>query len=136
MSLKIDERRKLIEYRLSQSNESIEVVKLLIDNKKYLAAINRIYYGMFYSLLGLALLYGYRTSKHQQLLGWFNKEFIHSDRIVKKYGKMLYRAFSDRTKGDYDIFVRFDEKEVIKSFENMKSFIRRIDKFIWDNQDN
>ena len=49
MTLKPHEREILINYRLEQAKETIDDAKLLIDNSKFRSAINRIYYGMFYS---------------------------------------------------------------------------------------
>ena len=67
------DKSNLLKYRLQQAKDTIEVVDILIINKKYSAAVNRIYYGIFYSLLALALKFDFESSKHQQLIGWFNK---------------------------------------------------------------
>lgn len=77
MNLEETERNELIRYRLEEANETIADVQLLIDNDRLRAAINRIYYGMFYSLLALGIAYEFETSKHQQLIGWFNMNFVH-----------------------------------------------------------
>jgi uncharacterized protein (UPF0332 family) len=69
MSLDAKERAELIRYRLVKSKETILDVQLLLDNDRLRAAVNRIYYGMFYSLLALGLAYEFETSKHQQLIG-------------------------------------------------------------------
>jgi uncharacterized protein (UPF0332 family) len=88
MTLNTEDRKELIRYRLIQARESIDEVSFLIDNSKYKTAVNRIYYGMFYSLLALGLKYEFETSKHAQLIGWFNKNFVSSGQIDKKFGKM------------------------------------------------
>ena len=103
---------------------------MLIENDKLSSAINRIYYGMFYSLLALGLLFNFETSKHQQLIGWFNKEFIRTGLIELEYGRMLRDAFENRSSGDYDSFVVFDRTEVLLLFSDMKSFIDQIEIFI------
>jgi len=46
-------------------------------------AVNRIYYGLFYIITALSLKYEFSTSKHQQLIGWFNKTFIKSEIFSK-----------------------------------------------------
>ncbi len=73
MTLSDEDRKQMIKYRLEQAKETIDVVDLLITNNKLAAAINRIYYGIFYSLLALGLKYRFETSKHLQLIGWFTK---------------------------------------------------------------
>jgi uncharacterized protein (UPF0332 family) len=128
----IEEQTKddLIKYRLEQARDTIDVVELLIENDKLSTAVNRIYYGMFYSLLALGLQYNFETSKHQQLIGWFNKEFIRAGLIEKEYGRILRDGFENRTSGDYDSFIVFDRKDVLLLFSEMKSFINRIEIFI------
>ena len=56
MNIDKKDKNELIKYRLQQARETIEVVEILIMNEKYPAAINRIYYGIFYTLLALALI--------------------------------------------------------------------------------
>jgi len=99
-----NDRKSLIKYRLNQAFETIELVQFLISSGKFLVAMNRIYYGMYYSLTALALLNRYETSKHNQLIGWFNKKFISSGIIEARYGKIIRNAHQKRQKGDYDAF--------------------------------
>ena len=73
MTIEDEDRINLIKYRLEQAGETIQDVQLLIDNDRLRSAVNRIYYGMFYALLALGLAYQFETSKHAQLIGWFNK---------------------------------------------------------------
>lgn len=130
MNLEKQSKNELIKYRLEQARDTIEVVDLLIENDKLSSAVNRIYYGMFYSLLALGLQFNFESSKHQQLIGWFNKEFIRAGLIEKVYGRILRDAFENRTSGDYDSFVVFDRTEVLMLFSDMKSFIDQIEIFI------
>ena len=123
MSLNSEERDELIQYRLLQTEETIEEVELLLKHEKFRAAVNRIYYGMFYALLALALKYEFQTSKHQQLIGWFNKNFIYKGLFDKKYGIMLRKAYQHRIEGDYEPMSKFNNKQVTDLYKNMKEFI-------------
>ncbi|MCL5028769.1 MAG: HEPN domain-containing protein [Bacteroidetes bacterium] len=80
MTLSDKDRSALIKYRIEQADETIADVELLIENNRFRSAINRIYYGMFYSLLALALEYKFESSKHAQIIGWFNKNFVHENK--------------------------------------------------------
>lgn len=130
MSLDEKERLELIGYRLDEARETIADVQLLIDNDRLRAAVNRIYYGMFYSLLALGLAYQFETSKHQQLIGWFNKNFIHSGLIDIKYGKIINKALNRRTQGDYESYVEFDKEVILEMFLEMQEFITEIERFL------
>jgi len=124
--MKDDEKNALIEHRVSKAMAAIDEVDFLINNNKLLLAINRIYYGMFYILSALSLKYDFSTSKHQQLIGWFNKEFVATGKVEPKYGKIIHNAFSNRSTGDYDDFAEFEEDEVKTSFNELKDFIKTI----------
>ena len=128
----MDEKLKseLIRYRLDEAIDTMKDVDLLISNDRLRAAVNRIYYGMFYALLALGLKFGFETSKHQQLIGWFNKNFINAGLINSKFGMIINKAFKGRTKGDYDSYVEFKKEIVIEMSEEMKDFINEIEVFI------
>lgn len=128
----IDEKDRdaLVAYRIQQAEETIELAKFLAESKKLVIAINRIYYGMYYALTALALRNSFETSKHGQLIGWFNKEFIASKKLDTKFGKILRNAFQNRTKGDYDAFVSFTEQEVTEMLGEMIEFINEIKKIL------
>jgi uncharacterized protein (UPF0332 family) len=126
MTIESDDKESLIKYRLEQAKETISDVQLLIENNRLRSAVNRIYYGMFYSLLALGLANQYETSKHAQLIGWFNKNFINEGLIDSKYGKIINKSFNRRTKGDYDTYVEFEKDIVIEMFQEMKDFITEI----------
>ena len=130
MSIDDKDRLDLIQYRLEEAKDTLKDVELLISHDRLRAAINRIYYGMFYSLLALGLKYKFETSKHQQLICWFNKSFIHEGLIDANYGKIINKAFNRRTKGDYDSYIEFEKDIVLEMFEEMKDFINAIEKFI------
>ena len=130
MSIENDDRNGLIKYRIEQAEETIIDVQLLIDNNRLRSAINRIYYGMFYALLALGLAHQFETSRHSQLIGWFNKNFIYKGVIDSKYGKILNKAFNRRTKGDYDTYVEFEKGIVIEMFSEMQDFISEIKTFL------
>jgi uncharacterized protein (UPF0332 family) len=124
------DRESLIVYRLSQATETIDLAKFLISSNKLSVAVNRIYYGMYYALTGLALKHKFETSKHGQLIGWFNKEFVSTNLVDIKYGKILRNAYQNRTKGDYDAFVIFSSHEVTTLLHEMIEFIDEIKKII------
>jgi uncharacterized protein (UPF0332 family) len=130
MTITFEDKNQLIRYRLEQAKRTIDDVTLLIEHQRYTAAVNRIYYGMFYSLLALGLKYDFETSKHLQLLGWFNKEFIKSKKIDLEYGQIIRTAFENRSLGDYDIFTEFNDEQITLLFQDMIRFIGKIEDFI------
>ncbi len=130
MTIESNDKRELIKYRLDQASETIEDVRILLENNRLRAAINRIYYGMFYALSALGIRNDYETSKHAQLIGWFNKRCINEGLIDPRYGKIINKAFNRRTKGDYDIYIDFDVDTVVGMYNEMQEFITMIREYI------
>lgn len=126
-----DQNRKLlIDFRIHQAKETIELAQFLINANKLEVSVNRIYYGMYYALTALALKHNFETSKHAQLIGWFNKEFVATGLIDQKFGKILRNAFQNRTKGDYDAFTEFTLPEVEDMLRDMISFIEAVESIL------
>jgi uncharacterized protein (UPF0332 family) len=124
------DRESLVKYRLQQAKDTIELSVFLMESNRLVVAVNRIYYGMYYALTALALNHMFETSKHGQLIGWYNKEFVSQNLTDKKFGKILRNAFQNRTKGDYDAFVEFSLSEVEAMIDDMKLFISDIERLV------
>lgn len=93
-------------------------------------AANRVYYGMFYALLALGLLKGFETSKHLQLIGWFNKTFVFTEVFPKQFTRLLKDAFDTRTDADYKVNKIPTATEIEASLADMKLFISTIKAWI------
>lgn len=130
MTISDEDRKIMIKYRTEQAEEAIKEVEILLQNGLLKLAVNRIYYGMFYILNALALEHQFKTSKHHQLIGWFNKTFIKEKKIATKYGDIIRRAFSSRTDSDYSISAKFEKLEVENLYEEMKDFISTVKNLI------
>jgi uncharacterized protein (UPF0332 family) len=132
MTITDPERDTLIKYRIDQAHETVDEVRFLIDNNKLNLAVTRIYYGMFYILCSLALKHRFKTAKHKELIGWFNKTFIKEKKIDRKYGANIHYAFDSRSDSDYGVKRKFEKADVEKMFEDMKAFIAAVEKLIQD----
>jgi uncharacterized protein (UPF0332 family) len=121
---------ELLKYRIDRAKETAEEAEIALNLNKLRLAENRIYYAIFYMVHALSILVGFSTSKHETLKGWFNKEFVFPGKIDKEFYKIYNRAFDKRQEGDYDDFVTFEREEVIEDLENMKKFLKEVEKFI------
>ena len=125
-----ENKSKYIEYRINRSKESIKEAKVALDNELLFNAQNRIYYAIFYIVSALALKSGFSTSKHMQLMGWFNTNFVKTKIVDVKYMKIYSKAYKFRQKSDYQDMVFFTKEEVESHFADMKVFVEEIEKII------
>ena len=97
----LDDKFILIKHRIDRAKETLSEAKTAFENESYLLAANRVYYASLYAVSALGLKNGYSTSKHGQLLGWFNQYFIKTKLIEKPYGEFYKNAFQMRQQSDY-----------------------------------
>ena len=130
MTLTESDRNELVLHRKGKAWNLYNEALFLIESKLYNTAVNRIYYGMYHIVSALALMDNYSTSKHLQLIGWFNHKYIKGQVVDKNMGKYIMRAFEMRSKGDYDDFITYTESEVKELFFSMKLFIETLEKLL------
>ncbi len=125
-----EEKITLIKYRLDRSHESLRAAELMLENELYIPAMNRIYYSMFYAVHTLLILKESAFSKHGQVKGFFNREFIKTGIFPKEFGKLFNTVFEYRQKFDYvDLII--PEKELISDYiSEANNFINTLSEFI------
>ncbi len=58
------------------------------------------------------------------------KNLVYTEKIEKNFGKILRKAFENRTISDYDAFVEFEKEDVAELYDEMKLFVERIETFL------
>ncbi len=122
----------LINHRIRQAQEALVEISVLIENKFLGLAVNRIYYSIFYAISAVSIKDGFTTSKHKKLLGWFNKNYISNGILPREFGKMIYAAYENREKSDYDFLFEITKEEIKKYFELAKEFVSEIKRLLED----
>lgn len=124
----------LIKQSFDKADEAIESAKLNLENNHLSTAQNRIYYAIFYSVLALGYSREFVTSKHGQLLGWFNRVFIYEEKLFSPQLTAIYKeSFENRNKSDYQLTWKPDKNELIKSIELANDFIQAIRCYLKNN---
>jgi len=85
---------------------------------------------MFFMLQALSLKYRFESSKHAQLIGWFNKRFIYTSKIEVKFSKIITKGHKLRTKGDYATVYDPNIPELAQMFEEIQESIVKIEQFL------
>ena len=124
------DRKDYINYRFKRANESFEEALILVDNKRWNAVINRLYYSCFYAVIAVLIKNNIETSSHEGTRTMFGLHFIKTGLIDKKYGK-LYTKLSDyRQKGDYGDMFDYNEEIASPLVYQVKDFLNEIKKHL------
>ncbi len=116
----------LITYRNERADESLQAAQLLLEHQLLIPAMNRVYYAIFYAVQAVLALKGVAFSKHEQVKGYFNREFIKTGIFPVKFGKLYNLVFEYRHKFDYVDFAMPDETIVRDHLHEAKTFIEQL----------
>ena len=133
MTIDEKDRITLIKYRIEKTKQAGDDANFLFKNDRLQLAVNRIYYSAFYILFALALKHHFQSSKHQELIGWFNKTFVKDNIVDRKYGKFLHKAYDKRSNADYADYVKFDKEELLVMLNEMNDFLTKVEELIEDD---
>lgn len=126
---------QLARYRLKQAEESFEEgIYLLTGQKSPRSIINRVYYGMFYTILALLIFEPYSSSKHSGILSYFNKRFIKEKIFPEDLGRSINKAFELRQRGDYREYIELTYDQVKPFIEEGKEFLQKVKNYLEKTQ--
>lgn len=121
-----NERKVLIEYRLSRAEETLEDAKILFVKRRLFSTVNRIYYAIFYAVNALLLSKNLSSAKHSGVLSLFMREFVNKGIVNQEMGKFYNQMFEFRQKGDYKDLVEFNRDDVQRWLNKANEFISQM----------
>ena len=123
--------KELINNLIQKSSEALNSAEFNFQNEHYETCQNRLYYAIFYIVSALAYKDKFITSKHAQLMGWFNKNYIYENNIFDSKMFAIYKeTFTNRQKSDYDFTYIPDKDEIIALIEDTKFFINKVKSYL------
>lgn len=123
----------LFNFRLREAEETLaEAEKMLRQDFSPRSVVNRAYYAMFYGLLALFLKtdQDIRTSKHSGVITQFDREFIKTAKIEKRFSAMLHDAFDLRQEGDYKDLIQISREKAERSVTFAREFLGELKRYI------
>jgi uncharacterized protein (UPF0332 family) len=118
----------LVKYRLNMAEEKLKSAKILLEAGQYKDSIGRSYYAIFSAVRAVLARESVDFSKHSGVIAYFQKQYIKTGRIEKKYSKYLQNAFQIRNNCDYDDFFIVSIDDAMEQYSNaaeMLDMIRR-----------
>ena len=105
-------REDYIRYRTLKSDEAFEDARLLIENGRWNASVNRLYYSSFYLVSALLFQNKLTAQTHNGVKTNFFLHFVKTDKVSKDLGKLYSSLFDWRQESDYADFIDFNSDTV------------------------
>ena len=128
-----DNRKELMKYRLEMAEERLHSSKVLLEAGSYKDSIGRSYYAMFTAVRALLAMEGQDFSKHAGVIAYFQKEFVKTGKVDRKYSKYISQAFQIRNNTDYADFFIVSAQDAKEQYEKAKEFLEVIVKYLSEN---
>jgi uncharacterized protein (UPF0332 family) len=133
MGLSEEERKSLVNYKLQKAKETIAEMPILVENKLWRNAANRLYYACFYAVSALLIKHGHIAHTHGGAKGLLGRYFVLTNIISKEQNKLYEKLFDLRQKGDYEDWIVVKESDIIPLLEPAEKFIAKIENLINNN---
>lgn len=130
MTLSLEDRKAIIDYRIERSHSTIKEVEFIITGKFWNLAANRLYYALFYICEAVLLSRQLTTSSHAGVSRMMNLHFIKEGLLSEEEGALLARLFRMRQTGDYDDLWDWTEKDIMPLLPDTKKLIAKIESLI------
>ncbi len=133
MQLNLDDiggAKELAQYRITIAKEDLEAAKINFQIGHYRASNNRAYYAIFRAVSACLALEFKAYKQHAQVLGNFNKDFIHTGIFPKEMSKKINRAQEIRHASDYDDFYIVSVEDAKEQLETANYVVDMIEKYL------
>jgi uncharacterized protein (UPF0332 family) len=123
-----------VNQRMEKSRQALDDAYFLLQDKRYLAAVNRMYYAAFYIVTAYFAYKDWVVKTHSGVKTKFHLELTAYSLISEDDSKTYNLLFLRRHEFDYDDFVTYSESDIISLYKSTKALIQRIKTLITINE--
>ena len=112
MSLRDEDRKAMIAYRLEKADTALEDATFLTDAGRYNLAANRLYYALYHAASALLLSRGISTKRHAGMIAQMHLNFVKTGVLSTDEGALFKVMFDLRHEGDYEDFIDVEREDI------------------------
>ena len=101
-----------------------------MDAHQYKDSISRSYYAIFSAVRAVLAIERVDFSKHAGVIAYFQKEYVKTGKIDKKYSKYLQNAFQIRNTCDYNDFYIVSSEDAREQYEHAAEMVKVLTDYI------
>ena len=121
-----NENKELVAYRMQKAIETIAEVDILIENKIWNTAINRMYYACYYAASALLATIEVYPKSHSGTQQMFNLHFVKTGLVDNTYSSFYSKLMDMKQGADYEDFVDYNEDDVFTMLSPAQNFISMV----------
>ena len=122
--------KELALYRIGAAKEDLEAAEFDFEKGHYRASNNRAYYAIFRAISACLALKFKSYKQHSQVIGNFNKDFVHTGIFSKEISRKISRAQEVRHASDYDDFYIVSIDDAKEQLETAREVVDMVEKYL------
>ena len=122
----------LAHHRMVRAHTALQEADLLIEQRHFNGALNRVYYAAFYAARALLATRDLDSSRHSGAIALFQEHFVRTGLVETDTARALPRAFEKRQTSDYGDFSEPSSEEVLSLREQVRAFVGACERIIGD----
>lgn len=126
MDKKVNE---LAKYRLDRAKETLNTAKAIFELGDYISANNRAQYSIFYAMRSVLAIERKNFKKHKDVIAYFNKNYINTEKFSKKLGHKIAIAQKQREDADYDDNYQISPEKVDNQIKTAEELINLVEDY-------
>lgn len=130
MSDEVQERKTLSLARLKRSQQHLKSARDLLQNDDLADSVSRSYYAIFQAARALLAIVSLDSRKHSGVVSLFNRHFIKTGKLDKRWGVVLKDARRSREMADYTELAEFSREDTEEQIGDAEGFIRAVEDLI------
>jgi len=100
--------REDVRQHFERAAECFEDGRVLLENGRFAASLNRAYYAMFHAATAALLSKDIKRRSHHGILSAFGEVFVRTGRLKPEFFQFFREAFERRQQSDYEPVVEVD----------------------------
>lgn len=130
-----DNHKELFHYRLYRAELELQAAKSMLAENNYFKALSSSYYAMFHAARAICAIDDFDSKKHSGIISFFDKHYIATGKMDKKYSRYLHAAFKIRQDSDYEDFYVATREDAEQQVEHAVEFIADVKEFMGLNEE-
>jgi uncharacterized protein (UPF0332 family) len=123
----------IVQKSLEKAERALKAANDNLVSGNFEVSMNRCYYATFYAAMATAFSESFLTSKHKQLMGWFNRTFIYEKKLFSAELSRIYKdLYENRQKADYSFDIEYlvSSEDVESSIADAENFVKTIREYL------
>ncbi len=113
MSLTMEERRAVVEFRIEKAFRAYEQAQGVTELEYWETIANRLYYAAYNAVSALLIAGGDTAQTHNGVIHVFGLRYIKTGILPSELGRLYHQLFTMRLTGDYDDTYGLTEQDVM-----------------------